>query len=678
MADAFDRCPGCFAEPWVEGRPCAGCGYELDPGAFWTALRPGSVLADRYLVGRVLGRPGGFGVTYLAWDRVLERRVAMKELMPRMLVSRDQDRTTIRVQTDADRAQFRQTLAWFLDEARMIARFNHPNLVRVLDYFEENGTAYFAMDYYEGRTLAEHLAVEGPRVPWQEALDVILPILDGLEVVHAEGVLHRDVKPTNLYLAAAGRPILLDFGTARAALAGETGTLTSFHSPGYTPPEQLAGRREGPWTDVYGCAATLYEMLTGRTPVESAGLVPAEERESPKHVGPAIPDHVSDAVMRGLATRPEERPASAAAFGALLQGEPVPAEDEVSAAWKERKLGGGDREAPAGEVGWKDRRAAAAVGSASATEVLGGSSDFEPGPVGGSGDASRRERETPESSLGSRGRRSDDDGMAESRRWIAVAALAVLVLGAGSFAAASIWSGTGGGGDDVREAASAVADTEEETEPVSDVERDAEAEEVDPVAIDPATDTVADAIDLRGADPSAADPANAAVDADASAASSPAEPAGPPPTGLVVVVYGEEGRVAETLVTRRILQRSDLTAVDPDGLAVVRRDARAIVDAGDVSGLAELGRQEQAEVLAIGRLTTDVGASAVSPSRVTGSARLTFTLYRVSDGRTLGSEVFDLPTGVQGTTPGDVRTEAARRVARMAADAAIRWLEEAG
>lgn len=672
MAYAFDLCPGCFIEPWVEGRACPACGYELDPDAFWTALRPGSVLADRYVVGRVLGRPGGFGVTYLAWDRVLERRVAMKELMPRMLVSRDRDRTTIRVQTDADAAQFRQTLAWFLDEARMIARFNHPNLVRVLDYFEQNGTAYFAMDFYEGRTLAERLDAEGPRLPWREAVDVILPILDALEVVHAEGVLHRDVKPTNLYLADAGRPILLDFGTARAALAGETGTLTSFHSPGYTPPEQLAGRRQGPWTDVYGCAATLYEMLTGSTPVETTGPVPAEAQEPPRSVDPEIPEHVSDTVMRGLATSPETRPPSAAALAALLKGEPVPDEDEVAAAWKERKLG--DEGADGAGEG-----PAAVVGSVSATEVLGGSSDFEPESVGVAARAGGGEREAPQPG---EAEAAEAESGAGGRRWIALAALAVLVLAAGSFAAASIWTGSGGDTDEVGETAAAVAGTEEARE---DEAADPAAAPEDAPEEEAVEETTAaeDEVATPPADVASPDspevPTTSADEAVPSAppATSP-EVAAPPATGLIVVVYGEEGRVAETLVTQRILQRSDLAAVDPDGLAMVRRDARAIVDAGDLAGLAELGRAQGAGVLAIGRLTTDVGASAVSSSRVTGSASLTFTLYRVSDGRTLGSELFELPTGVQGTTPGDVRTEAARRVARMAADAAIRWLEEGG
>ena len=173
MTDAPDLCPGCFLEPRVEG-PCRRCAYEHDPGAFPTALRPGTRLS-KYTLGRVLGKPGGFGITYLAFDPVLHRRVAIKELMPRELVARRPDGATVQVHTRDDGETFKYTLASFLNEARLLAQFSHPNVVRVLDYFEGNGTAYFAMECYEGQTLAEHVHRSGGRITGANAVALLLP-----------------------------------------------------------------------------------------------------------------------------------------------------------------------------------------------------------------------------------------------------------------------------------------------------------------------------------------------------------------------------------------------------------------------------------------------------------------------------------------------------------------------
>ena len=153
MKDDLRLCPGCFLESWTGG-PCRRCSYQHDPSAFPSALEPGTVLS-KYTLGRVLGKPGGFGITYLAFDPVLNRRVAIKELMPRELVARRPDGATLHAHTREDEELFKYTLTSFLNEARLIAQFSHPNVVRVLDFFEGNGTAYFAMEYYEGQTLAE-------------------------------------------------------------------------------------------------------------------------------------------------------------------------------------------------------------------------------------------------------------------------------------------------------------------------------------------------------------------------------------------------------------------------------------------------------------------------------------------------------------------------------------------
>lgn len=176
MGGALNRCLGCFLEP-ATTTACVRCGYHDDPGRFPTALQPGTKLS-KYTLGRVLGRPGGFGTTYLSFDPVLNRRVALKELMPRDLVARRPDGATLHVHTREDETLFQHTLAAFLDEARLTAQFNHPNLVRVLDFFEGNGTAYFAMEYYQGQTLAEYTRQNGGRLPGTEAVSLTLTLLD--------------------------------------------------------------------------------------------------------------------------------------------------------------------------------------------------------------------------------------------------------------------------------------------------------------------------------------------------------------------------------------------------------------------------------------------------------------------------------------------------------------------
>lgn len=193
---------------------CAICGYDESRPRSAMFLRHGTLLADRYRVGRVLGRPGGFGITYLAWDVHLQQRVAIKEYLPRELANRDTDRLTVSVHTADERGTFEAGREQFLREARIVAGLNHPNIVRVLSYFNAHGTAYLVMDYYEGLSMGDYLATVSSVLDPVVAVGIIEPVLEGLAFVHQHGVVHRDIKPHNLYLAAIGKPILLDFGAA--------------------------------------------------------------------------------------------------------------------------------------------------------------------------------------------------------------------------------------------------------------------------------------------------------------------------------------------------------------------------------------------------------------------------------------------------------------------------------
>ena len=232
---------------------------------------------------------GGFGVTYLALDTRLKTIVAIKEYLPRDIAGREPNQLTVYFHTSEDQESFKYGLDRFLDEARTLAKLDHPNIVRVRDFFEENGTAYLVMDYCEGLTLAEYVNGHPTRrVDPQHAVSIMIQILDGLRQVHQKGFLHRDIKPQNIYLSSGKRPILLDFGAARQAMGERSKSLSVILSEGYAPFEQYQRNgNQGPWTDIYGVAATLYNMITGEVP-------------------PSAMDRVSDdSVLPGLDSCPE-------------------------------------------------------------------------------------------------------------------------------------------------------------------------------------------------------------------------------------------------------------------------------------------------------------------------------------------------------------------------------------
>ncbi len=272
-------------------------------------LPMGTRLGEFELVG-VVG-VGGFGIVYLAQDHSLQRRVALKEYMPSALAARRGAHTVV-VKSERHRDTFEAGLKSFINEARLLAQFDHPSLVKVYRFWEANGTAYMVMPFYEGPTLKDHLQQMGvpPDEAWLRTL--LAPLTEALDVIHRQHCYHRDIAPDNiLLLAGSGRPLLLDFGAARRVIGDMTQALTVILKPGYAPLEQYAETphmRQGPWTDVYALAAVVHYAITGKTPPVSVGRIVGDSYAplAVSHAGQYSPGFLA-AVDHALKVKPDER-----------------------------------------------------------------------------------------------------------------------------------------------------------------------------------------------------------------------------------------------------------------------------------------------------------------------------------------------------------------------------------
>jgi serine/threonine protein kinase len=298
--------------------------FASSPAASGTdhdALPPGTRFGEFEIL-RVLG-VGGFGIVYLANDHSLEREVALKEYMPASLAARGAG-PQITVRSSSFAETYAIGLRSFVNEARLLARFDHPSLVKVYRFWEDNATAYMVMPFLQGVTLRDtrRRMAHPPDEAWIRS--VISPILSALELLHREGVYHRDIAPDNILLPPDGPPVLLDFGAARRVISDRTQSLTAILKPSYAPIEQYAEMtqlRQGPWTDLYALGAVIHYLLFGAPPAPATARAVQDDTEAIENrIVPGVSPRFLEAVSWMLSIRPNQRPQNGEQLRAVLDG----------------------------------------------------------------------------------------------------------------------------------------------------------------------------------------------------------------------------------------------------------------------------------------------------------------------------------------------------------------------
>ena len=320
----------------IQGYPCPHCGFDpRSVKGIEYALPMGTILAGKYLVGRVLGQ-GGFGITYVGWDIALERKVAIKEYYPSGQVSRNPGSRGLTWYTSVQSQQAKQNgTQMFLKEARKMSKVDDiPNVVRVRDLFQENETAYIVMDFVEGETLKARLEKTGP-LPWEQAKGIFLPAIQAMEQVHQAGLVHRDISPDNLMLTPDGKVKILDLGAAKDLSVNNGASSMQVAKGGFSPFEQYTQRgSSGPWTDVYAMAATVYYTLTGKLPPVATDRV-VEDTISWEEPGlKALPAQALEALQKAMVISAKNRMQSMeelekGLYSTAVKPEPAPAPQPV-------------------------------------------------------------------------------------------------------------------------------------------------------------------------------------------------------------------------------------------------------------------------------------------------------------------------------------------------------------
>lgn len=331
-------CESCFKE--IKGDKC-GCGFDPSEGVLDSSLlTPGTVLADRYVIGQIIGK-GGFGTTYLAYDALVCKKIAIKEYFPYGVAQRTSESSDVSVLSEDNTQAFELGAQKFYNEAKMVSRFNgNPSIVAVFDCFYENNTVYMAMEHLNGCTLKDYIREYGVlSVP--QALHVAKSVVSALVVAHSAAILHRDISPENIIVSNDGNIKLIDFGAARQVVAEHSQRFSVILKPGFAPPEQYSKKgNQGAWTDVYSVGTTLYYMITGDIPEDPSARFDNDDtfNENKFDIAPAL----WEVITKATKLKAEDRYQDAYELKKALDLIPVDAEPLVTPEAAEQE----DEEAP--------------------------------------------------------------------------------------------------------------------------------------------------------------------------------------------------------------------------------------------------------------------------------------------------------------------------------------------
>ena len=331
-------CLGCMRRKTPASERCPYCGFSLQEYERHRSLEilpAGVMLNQRYVVGKLLGK-GGFGVTYLGFDDKLQTAVAIKEYFPVGVCMRDNvsprapgtPAVQVRIVSSQAVPVYNKGLRDQEREAVMLANISLPGVVNVKDFFRENGTGYIIMKYVDGVDLRNYVRDQGRRLSEQEVLGMVRQVVISLGQIHRQNIIHRDISPDNIMIDRDGQAVLIDFGSARLAMADTNRSMTVLLKQGYAPPEQYStSGRQGPWTDVYALCATVYYLMTGRVPADAVERMnrPDDQQQMRAPLAAAgVSEHTQRALLRGLAIRQEDRfHTMEQLYDALYGGAPV-------------------------------------------------------------------------------------------------------------------------------------------------------------------------------------------------------------------------------------------------------------------------------------------------------------------------------------------------------------------
>ena len=271
-------------------------------------LRKGTRLIGRYTIEGVLGQ-GGFGITYLGMDELHEKPVAIKEFFPQGIVTRNIEyQDTVTVTFVGEKDNYEKGKERFLKEARTMAKFSKDEgIVKALDFFEINNTAYIVMEYLEGVTLKQYLR-ENQRIAPEDLIELLVPLIESLDEIHSQGMIHRDISPDNIMVLPDGRIKLMDFGAARDYTEFGEKSLSIVLKPGYAPPEQYQTHGvQGPWTDIYALCATMYKCITGENPPDAIDRLVDDHLKKISAFGFTVSPQIEEAIIKGMSVAAKDR-----------------------------------------------------------------------------------------------------------------------------------------------------------------------------------------------------------------------------------------------------------------------------------------------------------------------------------------------------------------------------------